>query len=125
MDNGLSERGKAQSLEIAETLFAKLSAGKKPLILSSSKNRCVETVAPLAGLIGVDVEISPLLMEQVYGESEQSFLGRIDSFISEWKSSMPDVVIACSHGDVLPLMIEKISGTQRDLFKGEWVELKF
>ena len=82
----LSERGMIQAKTIAE----RLGAGGATGVVSSPYLRCVQTVQPLADLLGVPIEISDELAE---GRSGDAALDLI--------RTAPDGTVLCSHGDVL------------------------
>jgi 8-oxo-dGTP diphosphatase len=71
-------------------------------ILSSPSRRCVETVQPLAGRLGVPVEEVAQLAEGA-GAAAASLLRRL-----------PGVVVACSHGDVLPELLAVLAPSAVD-----------
>lgn len=121
LDNGLSEKGRKQAHDLVGEVKAKLGSGIRPVIWTSAKMRCRETLEPLAQDLGIPIQEHPLLLEQAYHETETQFLNRITAFFEEWKASSEPLIIACSHGDLLPILIEKITGTQKDLYKGEWI----
>ncbi|MCM0606048.1 MAG: histidine phosphatase family protein [Xanthomonadaceae bacterium] len=120
LDNGLSEKGHLQAKELAEHLM-KECEGKKPLLLTSAKTRCLETLKPLALAMGIEVKTDELLMEQLPHESEQDMSVRIDQFITSWETEMPELVIVCSHGDWLPVAIDRMTGQFVDMGKGSCI----
>jgi len=82
----LSDRGMIQAKAIAE----RLAAVGATMVVSSPYLRCVQTVQPLADLLGVPVETAVELAE---GHSGDVALDLI--------RSAPDGAVLCSHGDVL------------------------
>lgn len=75
-------------------------------IFSSPARRCIDTVAPLAERLGLDVAIAPPLFE---GATTASSMAFIRSFTGQH-------VVACSHGDVIPDVLRnlEVGGTLLD-----------
>jgi 8-oxo-(d)GTP phosphatase len=121
-DNGLSKKGKRQAQEIAKYFKKKFSDEEKPSIFSSPKLRCVETVEPIAEETKTRIMTSPLLDESEE-ESPEKFDKRMQDFLDLWSASEAPLTIACSHGDCIPVMLQKISGNELDLKKGGWAEI--
>jgi len=96
---GLSEDGMRQAARIAD----RLGGAGATRVLSSPYPRCVETVAPLARRLGVEVESQPVLAEGADGR---------DTFALMAALTGTDAVL-CSHGDVIPEVIRllRITGT--------------
>lgn len=65
-ESHLTQTGRQQAEALANAL------GKAPIsrVISSPLARCVDTAAPLAARLGVDVEIDPLLIEIAHGTWE-------------------------------------------------------
>lgn len=82
----LSRNGRAQAKALAEQLAHRDIAR----VLTSPYTRCIETVAPLAHQLGVDVEIEDVLAE---GADWSYSLAIIE------QATVPTVL--CSHGDVI------------------------
>lgn len=120
-DNGLSEKGKSQAKELGKALSKRL-AGSRPVVLSSPKRRCVETVEPLAEALGCEVRVDDRLDEQ--HESEGAFRKRIDTFVSQALAEGPPAMVACSHGDWIPPCLARLVGEELDLAKGAWVVIE-
>jgi phosphohistidine phosphatase SixA len=96
----LDERGKRQAVELVETL-AQFTIDR---ILTSPYLRCSETVEPLAGALGLEIEPSDAL-------AEGSQRAALDLLISQLRGSC---AVLCSHGDV----IGKLIGNGRPCKKG-------
>jgi len=119
-DNGLSKRGKAQRKILTRTLDQLIPRSAKLSFLSSPKKRCRETIKLFAKSRKTKIEIEPGLNE---GNLVSS---KLHSFLAEVRKAKADVVIACSHGDVLPLLIKlacQIEGPL-DLAKGSVAVLR-
>ena len=125
-DNGLSEKGQLQTKRILK-YFESRFEGEIPVVMSSPKNRCVETIALIAKSARVELEWSPLLLE--HGESKVDntpggFQKRVREFVSWWKKEGPELLVVCSHGDWIPLVVQMLSGANLTLKKGGWVEFE-
>lgn len=94
----LSERGEQQSREIAEIL------GKydPTQIVSSRATRCLATVAPLAEQLSLEVEEVDELFE---GSDPRESWSELLDLVAERDGTL----VACSHGDVIPGIIELLS----------------
>lgn len=82
----LSRNGRAQ----AKALIALLAHRDTARVLTSPYTRCIETVAPLAEQLGVDIEIDERLAE---GADWSDTLAMIQ------QATAP--MVLCSHGDVI------------------------
>ncbi len=119
-DNGLSDRGKEQAKQFRDEYLA----AKYPLnalFFSSPKKRCVETVEPLARKAVQAIEIDKLLDEQSDGESNFALTRRVQLFIAWVEQAEAQTIVACSHGDWIPLFCELAVNEPRDFRKGEWL----
>ncbi|MEM9655376.1 MAG: phosphoglycerate mutase family protein, partial [Actinomycetota bacterium] len=67
-------------------------------IMSSPATRCVQTVSPLAAAAGMEVEESQDLWEG----------SRIDDALTALEIDGNGAVVACSHGDIIPGLIEML-----------------
>lgn len=88
----LDQRGRQQADELVEKL--KLYAVKR--IFSSGYLRCTQTIEPLAGRLGLSIEIAPELEEGT--ESTE-----IERFLEMHKG---DLAVYCTHGDVIEAVLE-------------------
>ncbi|MGE4132635.1 MAG: phosphoglycerate mutase family protein [Bdellovibrionales bacterium] len=128
VDNGLSEKGKTQAKAIRRFYLDRFSAQENKAgiwLVTSPKIRCQETLAPLAKVLEKAVDLHPWLDEQAGKESVKAFEQRIEDFLAEWRASKMERTILCSHGDWLPLAIQKLLGLSVGLKKGSWVELEW
>lgn len=94
MERPLDRRGREQASGLAR-LLAGIPARR---VMSSPYRRCVETVEPLAGVLGVAVETSEDLSE---GRDTRA-KGLLERLGDE------DAVV-CSHGDVIPAVLEGLA----------------
>jgi broad specificity phosphatase PhoE len=154
-DNGLSPKGQAQVKQLVKFAKRRLaslsqkslsqkskgseknsqvsekskSAKKTDLpavkFYSSPKKRCIETVAPVAREYLQTIEIEDLLTEHSSSENEALYLARIDEFLDTWKYEAGNVTVVCSHGDWIPLAIQKLTGVKLNLRKSGWVEVVY
>lgn len=82
----------------AEAIAAGLAGAGIERILSSPYERCVQTVKPLAKLIGAPIETTPLLAEEPDLDAAYAL---VDSLVGA------NAVIS-SHGDVIPALINRM-----------------
>jgi 8-oxo-dGTP diphosphatase len=90
----LTKKGRRQADAIAQSLAG---AGIER-ILSSPYDRCVQTVEPLAKLIGAPIETSPLLGEEPDLDAAYAL---VDGVVGA-------NAVICSHGDVIPALINRM-----------------
>lgn len=91
----LTRRGRAR----ADELVAELASPTLRRILSSPLVRCVESVQPLADALGLPVERHAALAE---GTDLSRTWALLESLAGEGD------VVACSHGDVIPAVLERL-----------------
>ncbi len=103
VDRPLTGRGRRQSDAIA----AALADAGIDQYLSSRYVRCVQTLEPMAGPNGVDVDAIDELTE---GASGAAALDRLLRSAAEGRT-----VAACSHGDVIPALIATAVGRGAEL----------
>ncbi len=120
-DNGLSARGKVQARLICR-YFKSRFPKEIPVLLSSPKLRCIETLLPLSDKLGVEMKVLELVKEQ--DGATKPFVLRVEKFFKWWKTKGPPLLVVCSHGDWIPLFTQKALGTSIDLKKGGWAELE-
>ena len=89
----LSKSGREQ----AQGLKRALAAFPVPRILSSPYVRCVDTMEPLAAKLGLSVERTVLLAEEHDARA-----------VIELMASLPDHAVLCSHGDIIPAVIDAL-----------------
>lgn len=92
----LEPAGYRQSLALVPNLLA---FGAQD-IYSAEPLRCVQTVAPLAEELGVEVEIEPLLGDIGYAADPDKARDRIRSLVSTQR-----VRVLCSQGDTIPDLV--------------------
>ncbi|MEX1038682.1 MAG: NUDIX hydrolase [Acidimicrobiia bacterium] len=90
----LTKKGKAQAQVIAESLRER----EIERIITSPYKRCVQTVEPLAKMIGAEVEISEALAE---GPDVDAAYDLIHSLAGA-------NAVLCSHGDVIPATMTRL-----------------
>jgi 8-oxo-dGTP diphosphatase len=84
--------------EQAEAIMRALAERPVPRALSSPYRRCVETLQPLATKLGLPVEVVEVLAEGVSA-----------AVVVEFMTALPDDSVLCSHGDVIPAVIEVLA----------------
>jgi len=124
-DNGLSEKGLVQAQETATQIAPLLRRSRAPVrILTSPKARCLETVTPIGLAMAVRVEVEPRLAEQRDDEDSRAMLRRLRELVKELEARAAGYqLVLCSHGDVLPLLTEMLTGRSESLKKGEWLSV--
>jgi 8-oxo-(d)GTP phosphatase len=116
-DNGLSARGRKQAERLRRFFLGKFPKGRVRVV-SSPKARCVETVEPIARSARTRVRAEPLLDEGA------ALAARCARFESWWRRRAPARVVACSHGDLLPVLLLRLTGARADMSKGAWAEVR-
>lgn len=124
LDNGLSAKGWEQEALIQRQLMEKLKTQDSIHFFTSPKQRCVETLQGLALVSNQNLKIDPQFDEQGPNETDLQFSERVKRATDFIKSLSPSTVLVCSHGDVIPLLIEFFTGLSCDLTKGGWIELE-
>ena len=117
LDNGLSEKGWTQAKKIRK-YYKKNVNYKEPLILSSPKIRCIETVEKLAKATNVEIQISELLNEG------GDLLSKTLKLTEELLKTTQPLTVLCSHGDVIPILLHRLTGSEILLSKGGWIQLE-
>jgi 8-oxo-(d)GTP phosphatase len=93
-----------QGREQAEELVRLLSRFGVEEIVSAYYVRCVETVQPLSEAIGVPVTEQPLLSERGFPGHEHEAVELIRNL-----GRPGGAVVACSQGDVIPELVERLA----------------
>ena len=97
LDRALDEVGHEQAEHIVELLrFRGITE-----IYSSSALRCVQTVTPLAEVLGLSVEVHPSLIEG------QSASGAVH--LARTLAAQRTTAVFSSHGDLIPDMIQTLA----------------
>lgn len=129
LDNGLSPKGEKQARWLKRYVEGRFSREEwkdlKAVLLSSPKKRCVETLLGLSEHFDLPCEKEMDLDEQKPNESFAQFEARIHEFLKWWVKDAPPVVVACSHGDWLPLAVFHLLGASVEMKKGSWLEVEF
>lgn len=97
----LSARGRSQ----ARGLLQLLHDARFARIISSPYVRCSETVLPIAGAHGLPIELDDALAE---GADEQSTYALV-------KQCQDDGAVLCSHGDMIPIILEMVAAQGVDV----------
>ncbi|MFN2608817.1 MAG: histidine phosphatase family protein [Acidimicrobiales bacterium] len=83
----------------ARALVTLLADQRLAAVVSSPYLRCVQTVEPLAAKVGVRVEESPALAEGADLEATLELVRRL----------APDGAVLCTHGDVIPAVLDALA----------------
>ena len=103
-DNGLSEKGEKQALQIREHYLTYLG-NQKAAMHTSPKRRCRQTLEPLAKALGLKAEVQPILDE-----------GADPELVARWiEKQNSEILILCSHGDILPDLSRVLLGGRLQL----------
>ncbi|CAN5707708.1 hypothetical protein BH24ACT3_BH24ACT3_14300 [soil metagenome] len=96
----LDDQGRQQAARLAALL------ADRPItrVLSSPSLRCTQTVGPLARHLVIEVETAAELLE-----------GRVADRVVDYLATLDGVVVACSHGDVIPEVLRHLSGHGTEL----------
>lgn len=97
----LSGRGRHQAADIAGTIVD-VTGSRVAAILTSPYRRCIETVAPLGAALGVGIEVA-LMLGEGPTETARAEVRRVGGRIRT------EHVVWCSHGDILPAVLEMIA----------------
>ncbi|MFM8270359.1 MAG: SixA phosphatase family protein [Pseudomonadota bacterium] len=123
LNNGLSDKGRKQVRKVFDFYFERFPEIEKPILLSSGRKRCMETLEPLARKLERRLTVNPLLMEQTSKETTAQFKQRVRRFKKEWEKSTAELTLICSHGDWIPVFLKELLGTTIHLKKGGWAEV--
>ncbi len=117
-DNGLSKKGFVQAKQI-QNHFNRVFGKEVPVIISSPKRRCIETVERIAIERGSEVICSSQLDEG--GDLKK----KTNLFIKQLSNMKAPLVVACSHGDIIPILIKGLIGVELILDKGAWAQFEY
>ena len=126
-DNGLSEKGKSQVEDLVryfETWVKREHDAVKVKCISSPKKRCIQTLEPIAEVLDRNLEIDGRISEVSPLETELQVRARLESFLEDWRSKNSEVTLACSHGDVIPLMVQMLTGARIGIKKAGLVQIE-
>jgi broad specificity phosphatase PhoE len=115
-DNGLTPKGREQA-EAVRRWVEERFPGETPLLLSSPKKRCRQTLEPLAKKLG-----TPLVVDERLLEGNHAAAGA-EAFLKWWRDEAPALAAACSHGDWIPIFLGMAAGDALSLKKGACAEL--
>ena len=121
-DNGLSKKGWDQAQSLAAEFVSRFK-DQKPVLLSSARIRCMETLEPISTLTGVKIKTDARLIEQEFEESFGDFEERAENFVKDWKKQGVSLLLICSHGDWLPVALKELTGSEIEMKKGAWAEV--
>jgi broad specificity phosphatase PhoE len=93
----LTKRGERQ----ADGLVALVNGADVRRVVSSPAVRCVDTVGPVAGKLGLDVKVDDALAEGAGGKSASDLARRL-------ATSKGDTIL-CTHGDIVPEVLRRVA----------------
>jgi broad specificity phosphatase PhoE len=123
-DNGLSERGQEQVKKLVKFYKSRFES-EKAVFFCSPKKRCIETITPVAKEASSKIEIDERLDEHAGNENTAMYLARMDEFLDVWKYEGKELTVLCSHGDWIPLAVQKLTGHTIDIKKCGWIEIEY
>lgn len=104
----LTNRGLMAAVTIADALVP-LDVRR---IVSSRYVRCVQTVQPLADKLGLAVEQHPALAEEASVEATWALFEAV--------AAANEGVVLCSHGNVIPALLDRLRRRGVELVADEW-----
>jgi len=102
----LTKKGRRQ----AEGLVVAFRGREVDQVISSSYDRCVQTVRPLALDRELNLIIDDALAEGASITEALALLERVSS----------SAAVLCSHGDVIPMLVVLVAGAGADVKDGDW-----
>lgn len=124
LDNGLSRKGREQAARILKLFKTFFGRRPRPVLLSSPKRRCLETLRPIARWSGVDIDADERLLEQRPEESLAHFDGRVRRYVAALRRRVDPLIVVCGHGDWIPLALRAATGGRMRLKKGGWAQVE-
>ncbi|MEK6578782.1 MAG: histidine phosphatase family protein [Bdellovibrionota bacterium] len=115
-DNGLSLKGFKQAKVLGKFFKSRFSA-RKPVLFSSPKKRCYETLFSISKKSGSEIKMLACLDEG--GDLD----AKIAEFFTTFSELKENLIVICSHGDWIPEFIRSQLGFQVELSKAGWIEL--
>ncbi len=94
----LSPKGRRQATGLVHVLGDRFPIGR---LVSSPSLRCIETLSPLASILGVSLEVSGALAEGTDPEDAVR-LART----AATPPGADDALVLCTHGDLIPQVLE-------------------
>jgi len=99
----LSPKGRRQAGGLVQVLGDPFAIGR---LVSSPALRCIETVSPLAAILGLTLEVSQVLAEGSEPEAAVE-LGRTGATLPGSEGAL----VLCSHGDLIPAVLEVLAAS--------------
>jgi len=99
----LSSRGRRQASGLVHLLGDRFPIGR---LVSSPSLRCIETLSPLAAVLGLTLEVSSALAEGSEAEAAVK-MARAGATLP-WTEA---ALVLCSHGDLIPDLLEVIQAS--------------
>lgn len=124
LDNGLSRKGARQARRLL-SYWRRAFAEERPLVLTSPKKRCVETVAGIGQAAGARLVMDKRLLDLAEREAGRARPRRLLDFLTWWKEQAPALTLACSHGDWIETFLKLSVGTRGGLKKGGLAEIRW
>lgn len=99
----LSPRGRRQATGLVQVLGDRFAVGR---LVSSPSLRCIETLSPLAAMMGLTLEVSPVLAE---GSDPDPAIE-----LSRSGARPPGderALVLCTHGDLVPKLLDGLEAS--------------
>ncbi|MBU6153570.1 MAG: phosphoglycerate mutase family protein [Bdellovibrionales bacterium] len=126
-DNGLSEKGKAQVTDLVHYFKSWCNREHEDArikLMCSPKKRCIQTLEPIAAALERKLDVDARISEVQFLETEVSVRERLEAFLQDWKSRSSEVTLVCSHGDVIPLCVQMLTGARIGIKKAGFVQIE-
>lgn len=99
----LSPRGRRQATGLVPVLGDRFALGR---LVSSPSLRCIETLSPLAAVLGLTLEVSPVLAEGSEPEAAIE-MGRSGATLPGGEGTL----VLCTHGDLVPKLLDGLEAS--------------
>ena len=123
VNNGLSDKGRRQVRKLFDFFFERYPDYEKPVLITSPKKRCVETLEPLARKLERKIHLEKDLEERSSEETSAEFKRRVRRFAKHWLQQKEKLTVISSHGDWIPVFLKELIGVSVHLQKGGWIEI--
>jgi 8-oxo-dGTP pyrophosphatase MutT (NUDIX family)/phosphohistidine phosphatase SixA len=97
-----------RGLELSRSVAPAIAAWAPTKLISSPATRCLSTIEPVAALTGLPVKSSPGISQDAYEDGTASVRKIVKKRLEK-----REVAVLCSHGPVLPEIIDEIAGATR------------
>lgn len=92
-------------IEEARAAARAIAAYRPTKLISSTAARCISTIEPLATILGLDVKATAAISQDAHEDG----VGNVHRVVSK-RVAKRETAVLCSHGPVLPDIIDEIAG---------------